>query len=381
MSRHDGAEAQSLANERQEMSDDLEKLEAEMRDTARSMAPNEPGAAASVRDALSGMDSSDLTNLVQRTADWLRQGINPNSNGTEASIGTGLQKLDDQLKQAQQGMGQGKPGQGQGQGQDQGQQTAALNSVDRLRNQLQSLTRQQGQGQGRNGQGQQGQGQGQGQGQQGQGQGQGQQQGQGGGQGGGQQQANGGQRGGNGNGQRGGDRTATIGGNNGGDVRSGDIGGQRGGGGADNTVNWNVDTGNQQFDQSGNRVINGPQNRDDGSKISLNEQAYRAAMTELNQMRNLAKNDPAAAKEVQDLVNQMQKLDPNRFVGNPAMVEQLHAEVLSGVDKLELELRRDSDQSGQVRTTKPAAVPAGYQDAVADYYRRLSGGGTAKTTK
>ena len=300
-----------------------------------------------------------LTNKVQRTADWLRQGIDPNSNGTEASIGTGLQKLDDQLKQAQQGMGQGKPGQAQGQGQDQGQgqQTAALNSVDRLRNQLQSLTRQQGQGQGRNGQGQQqGQGQRPGQGQQGQGR---------------TRSGPTGTRSTRSGPNR--DRvkgkassrarpvvravassrrmaasvaaTATASAavivrqrsrRPGGDVRSGDIGGQRGGGGADNTVNWNVDTGNQQFDQSGNRVINGPQNRDDGSKISLNEQAYRAAMTELNQMRNLAKNDPAAAKEVQDLVNQMQKLDPNRFVGNPAMVEQLHAEVLSGVDKLEL---------------------------------------------
>jgi hypothetical protein len=71
----------------------------------------------------------------------------------------------------------------------------------------------------------------------------------------------------------------------------------------------------------------------------------------------------------------MQRLDPSRFPGNPAMVEQLHSEVLSGVDKLELQLRRTAeDQGGQVRTTKPVAVQEGYQDAVADYYRRLSKG-------
>jgi hypothetical protein len=105
----------------------------------------------------------------------------------------------------------------------------------------------------------------------------------------------------------------------------------------------------------------------------LNEQAYKQGMAELNQLRQLAK-DPAAAKEVQDLITQMQKLEPGRFVGNPAMVEQLHTEVLSGVDKLELQLRRNNDAGGQVRTTKPAAVPAGYQEAVADYYKRLSGG-------
>jgi hypothetical protein len=45
------------------------------------------------------------------------------------------------------------------------------------------------------------------------------------------------------------------------------------------------------------------------------------------------------------------------------------------VDKLELQLRRSADdQAAEVRTSKPAAVPAGYEDAVADYYRRLSKG-------
>ena len=55
-----------------------------MRDTAKSLAPNQPVAAAKLRDALNGMDQSDLGNRVQRTADWLRQGNNPNSNGTES---------------------------------------------------------------------------------------------------------------------------------------------------------------------------------------------------------------------------------------------------------------------------------------------------------
>ncbi len=44
------------------------------------------------------MDQSDLTNLVQRTADWLRGGYNPNSNGTEEQIASGLKKLDDKVR-------------------------------------------------------------------------------------------------------------------------------------------------------------------------------------------------------------------------------------------------------------------------------------------
>jgi hypothetical protein len=70
----------------------------------------------------------------------------------------------------------------------------------------------------------------------------------------------------------------------------------------------------------------------------------------------------------------MQRLDPRRFPGNPALVEQLHTEVLSGVDRLELQLRHDQQAPGEARTTKEPAVPAGYEDAVADYYRRLGKG-------
>jgi len=70
----------------------------------------------------------------------------------------------------------------------------------------------------------------------------------------------------------------------------------------------------------------------------------------------------------------MQKLDPRRFPGNPAMVDELYARVLTAADKLELQLRRDPDSSriAEVRSEDPLAVPPGYQAAVADYFRRLS---------
>jgi hypothetical protein len=53
------------------------------------------------------------------------------------------------------------------------------------------------------------------------------------------------------------------------------------------------------------------------------------------------------------------------------MVEQMHREVLSSVDRLELELQR-AGASADARTGKPDAVPTGYQESVADYYKRLS---------
>ena len=104
-------QVRKLADDRQQLSDDLSHLEKGLRDTARELAPNQPGTSSKLRDALSEMDQSDLGNRVQRTADWLRRGINPNSNGTEEGIASGLKKLNDQVRQAQQGMGSERDGQ------------------------------------------------------------------------------------------------------------------------------------------------------------------------------------------------------------------------------------------------------------------------------
>jgi hypothetical protein len=354
-----------LAEDRQQLSDDLSQLEKNMRNTARELAPTQPQAASKLRDALSGMDQTDLTNRVQRTADWLRRGINPNSNGTEEGISKGLDQLSQEVHQAQQGLGPGKPSPGQG------EQTAALDHVERFRSQIESLT---GRGQsplGRQPGQQQGQG-GQQRGQPGQQQGQGGQPGQQSGQNGqsGQRQGSSSSPGGpgaqiarNGGGdQRGGNQVAQ-------DNLSGDVGNWRSGGGAVGTAWNNINTGNNHFDRSGRAAP-------DNSPVAADPEAtYRQGLDELSQLHHLAQNDPTALKEIQDLVREMQRLDPKRFPGNPAMVEQLHTEVLSGVDKLELQLRHDSDdEAGQVRTTKEPPVPPGYEEAVAEYFRRLGKG-------
>jgi hypothetical protein len=358
-------ERDRLAGERQQLSNDLSKLQNGVREAAREMASNQPGVAQKLRDALTEMDQSDLDNHVQRTADWLRGGINPNSNGTENQIAQGLQKLSQQLRQAQQGIGQGKPGQ---RGASQGDETAALSQVERLRSQLEAMaSSRRGNGrQGQNGQnGQQGQNNQQGQNgnQQGQARGSGQQSGnndqrsaglQAG------QNAQGGAQQGGGFGQQAGDRTGQRGGQSG-DIRYG------GGGGADGTVWGNINTGNNRYGQAGQR----PAPPDASGNPADTERTYQQGLRELNQLRQMVQGDPQAAKDVQELTRQMQQLDPNRFPGNPAMVEQMHREILSSIDRIELQLQRDGS-STEARTGKPYAIPSGYQDSVAEYYRRLS---------
>jgi hypothetical protein len=391
-------ERDRLAAERQQLSGDLSKLQKGVRDAAREMAPNQPGVAQKLRDALTEMDQSDLDNHVQRTADWLRGGINPNSNGTEKEIAEGLQKLSQQLRQAQQGMmGQSKPGQG---GAAQGDETAALGQVERLRSQLEAMAssrrgngQQQGQNsqndqQGRSGQGGQ-QGRNAQQSQNGQPGQSGSQQGQAyrGGQqpASGQQSTNGGQPGRGGqqpgqNAQGGAQQGGRQGGaqpgsgfgqqgNDSGGQRNGQSGDVRygGGGGADGTVWGNINTGNNRYGRAGQR----PAPLDASGNPADTERTYQQSMRELNQLRQMVQGDPQATKDVQELTRQMQQLDPSRFPGNPAMVEQMHQEVLSSVDRIELQLQR-AGASTEARTGKSYAVPAGYQDSVAEYYRRLS---------
>jgi hypothetical protein len=133
----------------------------------------------------------------------------------------------------------------------------------------------------------------------------------------------------------------------------------------------NVDTGGQTYDSS-----RGPAAPKIGGNPADTQRVIQEGLGELSQLRQAAKGDPAAQKQIDDLEKEMQKLDPSRFPGNPAMVEELHTKVLNDVDRLELQLRRDPNQpqAGQVRTATPQNVPAGYEDAVAEYYRRLGKG-------
>jgi hypothetical protein len=104
------------------------------------------------------------------------------------------------------------------------------------------------------------------------------------------------------------------------------------------------------------------------------DRLYQDAMRQLNDLRQAFRDEPATLGDIQGLIREMQRLDPSRFPGNPALVEQLHTQVLASVDRLELQLRRqaEGEQPGQVRSGDSLPRPQGYEDAVAEYFRRLS---------
>jgi hypothetical protein len=207
-----------------------------------------------------------------------------------------------------------------------------------------------GQQQAQNGQsGQQGQQGGQGRGQSGQGQGGGQQQG--------------GQAGGGGQAGPAGNRDAGPIGNR----LAGPVGNTAGGGNRDGNRFGAYDTGNTRISGQAVAPQQGPNPADTQSQIDQ-------GLNLLNQVRAVVQDSPEARQQLQSLIDQMRKLDPSRFPGNPALVEQMRQQLVSNVDALELQLRRqlDEKQGATIRNTDPAKVPAGYRDSVAEYYRKLS---------
>jgi len=357
-------ELTQLAEDRQQLSNKLSELQRNIRGAAREMAVNQPGVAQSLRDSLKEMDNSDLDNRMQRTADWLRRGVDPSTRGAEEGIAQGLAKLSQQLQQASKAMGQAKQAEQDATGQDQAE---LMDQVERLRNQIESMTRSRGDNSraGLNGQaGQSGQTDQNSQSQL-------RRDGQAGsGQAGQQQSYNSSQFGRN--------QHSAPGANSAPDLRIGDPGNRNpgiqsgdvrdgGGGAVDGTVWNNINTGNNHYGR--------PRQQSAPTDTSRNppdvEGNYQQGMRELSQLRQRVKDDPQAAKNIAELTRQMQHLDPSRFPGNPAMVEKMHREILSSLDRLELQFQHDGI-SPQARTGRPYSVPPGYQDSVAEYYRRLS---------
>ena len=337
-----------LAADRQRLADDLSTLQQDMRNAARELDAGQRAASGKLRQALQGLDDNDVETRLQRTADWLRTGIDPTSNGTESQIASGLQRLSDEVHQAQQALVAGGQQQGAGTNAE-----AALDNVERLRRQIESLSGR-GQQQGGERQDQSGQNQGRQNYQTGSLSRDGQS-----GQSPGPQNGQGQSGAGTGRGQGAENRQAGQG---------GDDGNRQAGAGRTGTLYGDYDTGN-------NARPGPPRAAPPQTTHSVDaQQTIQQGVSELNQMRRDLGNNPEMERQIQELIAAMEHLDLRRFPGNPAMVEELHQRLLSGIDTLELQLRRDLNEAhpGQTRNPDSLAVPPGYKDAVADYFRRLS---------
>jgi hypothetical protein len=322
-----------LAEQKKEMADKLQALERDMQEAVKDLAGSQRPASSKVREALGEVQQRELGLRMKFSADWIKKGFGPYAWLREAPITEGLNRLSEQLKEAQQALGEAPKSQ-------EGLESA-LARVEELRNQLQRLSQglRRGEQQGR---GQQQQGQGQQPGQQPGGQQPGQQPG--------QQGQPGGQPG-QGAPQRGG--------------QTGDTAHSLGGGTGPLRSYSAMNTGERQYPVTG---IEPP-----ATDIPAIERTYREGMRDLSELRRSMTDNPEVTADIQDLIRQMRQLDPKRFPGNPQLLEQLNT-LLPNLEQIELRLRRQLDDKGdgQVRSGITRPVPPGYADAVAEYFRKLS---------
>ena len=322
------AQAEQLAGEKDKMRQELEGLEKDTQGVARQLSNSQPNAASRLRDGLSEIQQNEAKMRMQAQAQYLRNGQGAYIAPREAPITQALDKLSDDIRQAQQAMGNGN------------QQTQARNDLDRSVNQVERLRDQMERLAGRNPGGQQ-QGDQQGQGKQGQGQ-QGQGQGQQGNQAGNQGGAN----------QVGGGQF------NGGNRYGGPNGGA-----------YDPRLGYGRFNQQGAYDL-----PDKMGQINPNQVA-RDAARELSELRTQFKDDPEVFKQISDLEREVERLETGDTAG-PELQQRLNRTILPNLETLEVQLRRQAEEkgNGQVRSGATDKVPAGYTDQVAEYFRKLSKG-------
>ena len=104
------------------------------------------------------------------------------------------------------------------------------------------------------------------------------------------------------------------------------------------------------------------------------QNTYRDTMQSLMQLQQQMRDDPNTQRDIQGLIRDLRNWDPFTR-SNDAMLNDRIQAALAGIEQVEMELRRkvdDTTPGGNVRSPGGEVIPPGYQDKVAEYYRKLS---------
>ena len=103
---------------------------------------------------------------------------------------------------------------------------------------------------------------------------------------------------------------------------------------------------------------------------------YRQTLQSLQQLQQQLKGDPATAKDIAALLQQIRQLDPYAYSNDPLLAQRIQAAVVANLEQVEMELRRKVEDNtgagGNIRSPGTEKVPPGYSDATAKYFEQLS---------
>ena len=335
----DDQKAEEIANGRYDLQKELEKLEEDIQKVAQQFRNQTPGASAELNKALADLQAIQAGARLGYGADLILRGAGAQASAIDTVTTSALRDLQRSTEEAQ-ALANKEAVAGQGGAPDPNAELVA--QLQSLRRQLADLTQQAGQ----NGQGnQQGNQQGQpGQGQQGQ-PGQGQQAAPG------QGQAN--AAGGNQQGGQFGPRDGSFGpGGAGGfyDPRRGGV--------------W--DPRNRAFWNNPENVEQARQQLQDASRDLLTRSADLLRGDGQNN-RKLSDEEIKAVRALGDALR-------GSITGNPALIDQQLQSLVNLTEQLELKLASGTNggERAAVRAEAPAPAAPGFEEAIAEYYRRLS---------
>ena len=356
-----------LSDRKTAMQESVESMERDMQQASRRLRETESGR--KLREALSDLQQSELGVRLGQAAHHIRQGYAAHIAQREETVTAAINRLRDQLEEAE------RLAKAQGAG---GSDNALARSLSRLEDLRQKLEQAAGIGQ-ENDPNRRGQGPGEGEqeGQQGAGgrrpgeQGQGGQQGEGKqpGQGQGRQQA---QQNGQGPGQGESPNQRGPGQRQPGQSAGGSREGMWGPGGR---IGSKQDWGSAS--NFGGRRGPGGGGMPDAETRREMERAVREGARLVPGITQHLRGTGIDEQELGELRRYVGGLPHDRFAGNPRLLQEEHRKLLSLIEQLELQVRRQVEQDAggtNVRAGANEPVPERYREAVAEYYRRLSQG-------
>jgi DNA-binding ferritin-like protein/molybdenum-dependent DNA-binding transcriptional regulator ModE len=318
-------QAEQIAERKYDLQQELEALEEDIQRVSQQFRNQTPEASEALNQALADLQSVQTSARLGYGGDAILRGAGAQVAATDAVTTSALRDLQRNTEEAQ-ALANAEAVAGERVEPDPNAELRA--EIQNLRRQLNEITQQ---GQAQNGQGQPGQ-----EGQQGQ-QSQGQQPGQGGAQ-------------------------ANTGGNGG---QVGDRNGGFGPGGVGNFYDWRRggvwDPRNRAFWDNNPGAI-------DEVRQQLNDSS-RELLTLSNELRQqgLSDEELRAVRELGDALR-------GSITGNPDLIEQEFQQLVNLAEQLELRLAAadENAERAAVRAQAPTQVAPGFEEAVAEYYRRLS---------
>ncbi len=105
------------------------------------------------------------------------------------------------------------------------------------------------------------------------------------------------------------------------------------------------------------------------------QQAIQSATRQLNDMRQMFKDNPDIQRQVGDVEREISRLQVGD-ISSAELQNRLNHVILPNLESLEAQVRKEVEQKNgeQVRSGASDKVPAGYAAAVEEYFRKLSKG-------